>query len=131
MKQLFLTIAMTLFLSLGAYSQNKIDQLVETYSTLGSSTFTSIVDRNQQTRKVQKVVKTLTIKGKLASELKKAFKEEAETGTFRESHQDEEETYMLTVERPQQSRLYMLHLSGSTAYRTGKCTIIVKIKDVR
>lgn len=131
MKQFFLTIALTFFVSIGAYSQNKIDQLVETYSTLGSSTFTSIVDRNQKTRKVQKVVKSLTIKGKHVSELKKAFKEAAGTGSFRESHQDGEETYTLTVERPQQLRLYMLNLSGSTAYRTGKCTIIIKFSQAK
>ncbi len=129
MKQLFLTLALVLFLSLGAYSQNKIDRLVDSYSTLGNSTFTSVVDRNQQTRKVQKVVKSLTIKGAHVSQLKKAFKEEAETGTFRESRNGEVETYLLTVEKSQQSRLYMLTLSGNVAYRTGKCTIIIKMKD--
>ena len=47
------------------------------------------------------------------------------------SHQDGEETYTLTVEHPQQLRLYMLNLSGSTAYRTGKCTIIIKFSQAK
>ena len=43
------------------HAQNRIDKLVENFSTLGSAKFTSVVDRDPKTGQVQKVVKELRL----------------------------------------------------------------------
>ena len=58
MKQLFIWIWL-LLLSATVQAQNSIDELVENFSTVGSSSYTSAIERDPQTHQVMKVVKTL------------------------------------------------------------------------
>ena len=52
-----------LALPLTGMAQNSIDELVDHYSTIGMSTFTSTVVRDPSTRQITKVFKTLKIAG--------------------------------------------------------------------
>lgn len=127
MMLLFLTAA-----AMGAGAQNSIDALVEKYSGVGRSTFTSAVERDPATRKVQKVVKVLKKSGQGGdhSAFRNAFRKEASTGTFEESSDGEYITMLLTVENPKATRIYMLkykqnHPAGTLSMQV---TIIIKYK---
>lgn len=106
-------------------AQNSIDRMVEDYSTVGTSSFTSVVERDPKTRQVKKVVKVLTLPGHQTSQFHDAFLKEKATGTFTEQQQSGMQTLTLTCEKPAQTRLYMLRRNNSI----GKVTIIVKRKN--
>ena len=111
-----------------AMGQNKIDKMVEKFSTVGSATFTSVVERNPDTRQVQKVVKVLKVRGDHANSLKQAFEEEKDKGTFSEKKEAGEHTLSLSCESDRQVRLYLLQLTGHSSYHDAQCTIIIKMK---
>ena len=128
-KSLVLLLLLSFGGTMSAGAQNSIDKMVENYSTVGSSKFTSVVERDPETRQVQKVVKVLQVPGHQAAQFRNAFISEKETGTFTQQQQGDEQTLTLTCETPQQARIYMLRLSGRhTYYHSGKVTIIVKMK---
>lgn len=127
-KYLVLVLVLCLGGAVPAGAQNSIDKMVENYSTVGSSKFTSVVERDPETHQIQKVVKVLQVPGHQAARFRKAFIAEKETGTFTQQQQDNEQTLTLTCETPQQARIYMLRLTGRHAYHSGKVTIIVKMK---
>lgn len=127
MKKTLLTLIVCLLAAIPAAAQNKIDRLVEKYSTVGSSQFTSVVKRNPQTRQVEKVVKVLKINQGKVKELREAFMEESSTGTFREKKEDGQTTLLLTVETPQAVRIYMLEYGSHPGLTQTKTTIIVKM----
>ena len=112
-----------------AEAQNRIDDLVENYSTLGSSTFTSAVERNPQTHAVQRVVKVLESRGNNLSKIRKAFEDEQETGDFSVKTRDDEVTQLLTVEGKETNRIYMLQYEQFRRFGDWKVTIIVKYKN--
>ena len=121
-----LVIAWLFILSLTqVQAQNSIDKMVENFSTAGSSSFTSVVERDPATRKVNKVVKVLTVEGYQSKKFHTAFMKEKDTGTFTQQRQAGSETLMLTCDKPQQVRIYMLRRNNSI----GKITIIVKRKN--
>lgn len=105
-------------------AQNRIDRMVEDYSTVGSSSFTSVVERDPNTRQVKKVVKVLTLPSHQISQFHDAFLKEKATGTFTEQQQGGVQTITLTCEKPTQTRLYMLRRT----HGSGKVTIIAKMK---
>ena len=124
-----LVLLSVLLCSATAVAQNKIDEAVEHFSTLGSATFTSVVERNPQTHEVQKVVKVLTISGSQANSLQKAFNDERRSGNFVERKDEQGHTMTLSCESSPQFRIYMLRLAGHPVHRQAKCTIIVKMKQ--
>ena len=124
-----LTIMLCLLGTIVATAQNKIDQLVESFSTIGSATFTSVVERDPQTRQVQKVVKVLKINGGQATELRSAFLKERESGNFTEQKSDNEQTLTLNCENKKQVRIYLLRLTNVQSWPHAQCTIIVKMKQ--
>ena len=109
-------------------AQNRIDQMVNDFSTLGSSKFTSIVERNPSTGRVQKVVKVLEVTGPKAASFRQVFLKEKETGSFSQQQEGEEQTLTLSCENSKQVRLYMLRTTGRTVVNSAKVTIIVKMK---
>lgn len=118
-----------------ATAQNSIDNLVDKYSTTGSSKFTSAVERNPKTRAVVKVVKVLEISGWLdIRPFINAFKNEARTGDFTERHDDDDLVMMLTTKSDSRNRIYMLKAQGGYTgskgrrYEYTKITIIVKYR---
>ena len=108
MKRYLFTLLCALALMPGAWAQNAIDKAVEQHATLGSSRFTSAVERDPDTRQVLKVVKVLKISGGSANKLYKAFMDERDSGSFSEQNTETERTLTLTCESKKQVRIYML-----------------------
>ena len=127
--KLLLSVWMLLLATASLSAQNAIDKAVEEYSSIGRSSFTSAVERDPQTRKVQKVVKVLEPTDMTIGKLRKAFLNEQDSGQFNIVTNDDEETMMLTVENAKEVRIYQLIYKGQRAsFRNGKLTIIIKYK---
>ncbi len=116
------------FIGVGSHAQNSIDEIVENFSTLGSSRFTSVVDRDPKTRKIIKVVKVLEVQRHQTDKLRKVFLREKDNGSFSHVKDGREETMTLTVESPERVRIYMLRTEQTNPrfYGPAKVTIIVK-----
>mgnify|MGYP003198383988 FL=1 len=115
-----------------ALGQNSIDRLVEDCSSVGRSKFTSAVERDPNTRKIQKVVKVLELSDADAGSFSAAFKREKGTGDFIEKRTENGITMVLTVRGKGQNRVYALRCDGpcssrkaGTRYRLVKVTVIV------
>ncbi|MBR2161227.1 MAG: DUF5024 domain-containing protein [Bacteroidaceae bacterium] len=125
-KRIYIALCLLCF-SAWLRAQNSIDEVVDNFSTVGSSTYTSAIERDPQTRKVVRVVKTLETRGQVVSDLIRAFQKERETGTFSRKEENEEVTMILATENEGGNRVYMLQYSGR-GYHRGKATIIIKPK---
>ena len=125
-KRIYIALCLLCF-SAWLRAQNSIDEVVDNFSTVGSSTYTSAIERDPQTRKVVRVVKTLETRGQVVSDLICAFQKERETGTFSRKEENEEVTMILATENEGGNRVYMLQYSGK-GYHRGKATIIIKPK---
>lgn len=113
-----------------ASAQNSIDRIVERYSTMGGSSFVTAVKRNAKTRKVEKVVKRLTISGLQTSRFVNTFKEEAtRQKDVVTSTADGYTTMVFTVEGNRQNRIYNLRYKGNGHGGDVVITIIVNMKD--
>ena len=108
-------------------AQNSIDEVVDNFSTVGSSTYNSAIERDPQTRQVIKVVKTLETRGKVVNDLIDAFNKERETGSFSRKEENNEVTMILATENKGGNRVYMLQYHGK-GYQWGKTTIIIRPK---
>lgn len=115
-----------------ALGQNSIDRLVEDCSSVGRSKFTSAVERDPKTRKIQKVVKVLELSDADAGSFSAAFKREKGTGDFIEKRTENGITMVLTVRGKGQNRVYALRCDGpcssrkaGTRYSLVKVTVIV------
>ena len=108
-------------------AQNSIDEVVDNFSTVGSSTYTSAIERDPQTRQVVKVVKTLETRGKVVNDLIDAFNKERETGSFSRKEENDEVTMILATENKGGNRVYMLQYRDR-GYSWGKTTIIIRPK---
>ena len=120
---------MTLLVGLAAsaFSQNSIDRLVENHSSVGRSKFTSAVERDPKTRKIQRVVKVLELSDADVSRFAAAFRREAATGDLTERRTDDGLTLVLTVRGKGQNRTGP-YAYGRKAMRYSftKITVIVK-----
>ena len=125
-KRIYIALCLLCF-SAWLRAQNSIDEVVDNFSTVGSSTYTSAIERDPQTHKVVRVVKTLETRGQVVSDLIRAFQKERETGTFSRKEENEEVTMILATENEGGNRVYMLQYSGR-GYHRGKATIIIKPK---
>jgi len=125
-KRIYITLCLMCFTTL-LNAQNRIDEVVDSFSTVGSSTYTSAVERDPQTRQVIKVVKTLETRGDIIKDIIDAFEQERETGSFSRKEEDNEVTMILATENISSNRVYMLQYRGKV-YQWGKTTIIVRPK---
>ncbi len=125
------TLCVSLLFAVAAQAQNSIDNLVDDFSTLGSSKFTSVVERNPKTRQVVKVVKVLEVPGIQAGKLRNAFLKEKDTGSFSHAKDGHEETMTLTTETREKVRIYMLRtqMAGKHAYGPAKVTLIARYRS--
>ncbi|MBP3537019.1 MAG: DUF5024 domain-containing protein [Muribaculaceae bacterium] len=128
MKRLILSLCMLVAVAVTSAAQNSIDRLVENFSSVGNSTFTSAVERDSKTHRIKKVVKKLTLEGKPSRELRKAFEDEAHTGAFTERNDNGETVLMLTTQDEKTNRVYMLCISDEKFYPKTETTIIIKVK---
>lgn len=117
---LFITICFT-GIALGAVAQNKIDSMVEEFSTIERAKFTSAVERDEKTHDVVKAVKSLNVKGMKASSIRSNFKAEARNHDTSETKEQGLETYVFTVKADTASRIYMLK------YRPNDATVTIII----
>lgn len=126
------TLCLFLLMGIAAQAQNSIDELVDNISTLGSSKFTSVVERDPKTKRINKVVKVLQVPGIQVGKLRKAFLKEKDSGNFSHTKDNREETMTLTVESSERVRIYMLRMEtyGQYTYSSGKVTVIVKNKGL-
>lgn len=113
-------------------AQNRIDEAVEQHATLGSSRFTSAVERDPKTRAVQKVVRILETRndGKLVRLFKEEMKSDKYEKTVQTSKNYPRQTLVLTAEGKRQVRIYMLDHDPTAHGQSGniKVTIIIKNK---
>lgn len=115
--------------TLGAQAQNKIDKLVDTYSTLGSSVFTTAVKRDPKTRAVKKVVKVLQVLQPKAQTLVDTFRDVADRHPqTTEQQANGTTTLIMTEQRPNQVRVYMLEYQKHTVVSSATVTIICSFK---
>lgn len=136
MKRITITLMLALATLLSASAQNKIDKLVERFSATGRCSFTSAVERNPNTRRVEKVVKVLEIAGGPAKQLYDTFMEELKTGATQITCKDDKTTIILKCQTPKTNRVYMLKVDGTLLTEgpknyympEAKVTIIVRVK---
>ena len=107
-------------------AQNRIDEMIENYSSRGTSRFTSAVERDPKTRKV---VNVLELNQMGIHE----FRGESKKGNFTEKRTESSLTLMLTVRDERQNRIYMMHCTDpytpyrkNTHYGQAKITVIIK-----
>lgn len=124
--RLFIIISSLLFCCTAMMSQNKIDALVEQCSTVGYTKFTSVVERDPETRKVKKVVKMLTIPYNDVPTFKSAFEKEKHTGQYIVTNECNINSHMLITMTKQRIRIYMLEYER---YKSGNVTIIINNKE--
>ncbi|MBO5182082.1 MAG: DUF5024 domain-containing protein [Paraprevotella sp.] len=126
MRKLFMILCLSGW-GMAAWAQNSIDRLVEEYSTVGNSKFTSVVERNPQTKKVVQVVKSLKSDNGDASELRKAFEQESQSIRTVQVQTKEMNVQVLCAESEKETRVYML--KHNPRYKKGyEVTIIIKYK---
>lgn len=132
-RRIFLIFAFLAALAASAFGQNSIDRLVENHSSVGQSKFTSAVERDPKTRKIQRVVKVLELSDADVSRFVDAFRREAATGDLTERRTDGGLTLVQTVRGKGQNRVYMMKCTGpyaygrkATRYSFTKVTVIVK-----
>ena len=132
-RRLLIIFALLAALAASAFGQNSIDRLVENHSSVGQSKFTSAVERDPKTRKIQRVVKVLELSDADVSRFAAAFRREAATGDLAERRTDDGLTLVLTVRGKGQNRVYMMKCTGpyaygrkATRYSFTKITVIVK-----
>lgn len=98
-------------------AQNRIDELMDSYTSVGSSVFTSAVERDPATRKVQKIVKSLTLRGDIVNKFVRAFEEEKYSGKYYRSEDSSGKVLVtLTTESGEEKRLYVLTYKGRGYY---------------
>lgn len=122
---LFILLLMgTIALPTGA--QNAIDKMIDNYSVVGGSTFTTAVERNPSTRKVEKIVKRLHVNGVRANEFVRRFKSEAKQyRNVVETRKDGETTMTLIDKGKSGSRIYMLKYASSRFVTDATITLII------
>lgn len=134
-RRLLFILVMTVCTVLCAYGQNSIDGMMEHFSSSYGCKFTSAVERDPATRKVQKVVKVLELYDTGIRKFVDAFRNEGRAENFTEKYDKTGCNMMFTTQNGRQSRIYMLRCSNpynpdsrNTGYGYAKVTIIIKNK---
>lgn len=123
-----LSFIIALWMAVTMQAQNSIDRMVDNYSSVGGSTFTSAVQRNPKTRRVEKVVKRLEADNNQSHNLVSTFLQEAKkhsNTTTRKS--DGQVTIILTEETAKANRIYMIKYDEKTRLNV-VVTIIISMK---
>lgn len=95
-----------------AQGQEKIDRLMDSFSTTGHAHYKSLVIWGKQTKAIEKITKTLEINNTLkATEFYQAFKSESKNAIFSENKQTtDNQTFTLIFQEETQSRIYILEI---------------------
>lgn len=126
-KMIFVLI--TLVIPLIAMAQNSVDEMMGKYSTVGSSEYSSIIQRNSKTHEVEKVVKKLVVDGVNSKKIINCFNKEAKQNkTTNTSRSNDVVTTIFTVSNAKSNRIYMMKYDDEDYYPEVSVTIIVKLK---
>ncbi len=134
MKRILLLLAL-LTATLSTKAQNQIDNLINTFSAVSSSKYTSAVERNPKTRAIVKVVKMLEMEYANVKPIVEAFRNESSQGSFSEHKEGAALIMTLGISGAKQNRVYMLRIpeyySNSCRYGGYKtaCTVTVIVKN--
>lgn len=124
-----ITIIFALILALSLWGQNSIDRMVEDFSTSGSSSFTSVVQRNPKTRAVERVVKRLeTDRHSNAEEIISTFKQEIKKHSYTTEKKGGVVSIVFFVEGAKDKRLYMLRYDDNRSPHWAEVTIIISME---
>lgn len=119
----------TLVIPLIAMAQNSVDEMMGKYSTVGSSEYSSIIQRNSKTHEVEKVVKKLVVDGVNSKKIINCFNKEAKQNkTTNTSRSNDVVTTIFTVSNAKSNRIYMMKYDDEDYYPEVSVTIIVKLK---
>ncbi len=118
----------TLLLStVAVLAQNSIDELLETCKSVGSSKFSSIVERDPNTREVVKVVKMFDSDTLSAKDFIKAFTKESSNATsVNQTVTGDEICHTLVFETDKQVRIYTLKYENDHIYHGFHASVIIK-----
>lgn len=116
------------FLPLGLHAQNKIDDVVQRYSTVGSATFTTVVQRNPSTHAVEKVVKKLSTNGTTAKNLIETFNLEASQHSVSRKQEGGYTTVIFATSGTKSNRVYMIKYQSRIYVASAEVTIIINMK---
>lgn len=131
MKRILMLLVVVVSVLSHARGQNTIDNRMNMFSNecIGASTFTSVIERNPATHKVKKVVKVLKTSSYNAASFVGVFVSEAGSGTFSETEDGNKVTMLLTIEKNDCTRIYMLtYDKRKTSVSDGSVTTIVKYR---
>ncbi len=119
----------TLVIPLVAMAQNSVDEMMGQYSTIGSSQYSSIIQRNSKTHEVEKVVKKLIVEGVNSKKVINCFNKEAKQNkTTNTSRSNDIATTIFTTSNAKSNRIYMMKYDDEDFYPEVTVTIIVKLK---
>ena len=132
-QRILLFIVLLAMASSTALAQNKIDDLVDRFSTFTTSKYTSAVERNPKTREVVKVVKILEMTFCDATPFVDAFKKDKSCGELSETRSGNDLVMTLVMQGKKQNRIYMLKSDGyynkyGLTKTRSHCTITIIIK---
>ncbi len=119
----------TLVIPLVAMAQNSVDEMMGQYSTIGSSQYSSIIQRNSKTHEVEKVVKKLIVEGVNSKKVINCFNKEAKQNkTTNTSRSNDIVTTIFTTSNAKSNHIYMMKYDDEDFYPEVTVTIIVKLK---
>ncbi len=107
MRAFIIIILFNLLAVASATGQTKIDQMLDKMSMVGEVTYSSIVKRNKNTKKIEKVVKKARIKGVRAYSFIKEFDRLAEQHSVMETVKDGV-TRLVVIDEADCSRIYTI-----------------------
>ena len=107
MRAFIIIILFNLLTVASATGQTKIDQMLDKMSMLGEVTYSSIVKRNKNTKKIEKVVRQARIKGVRAYSFIKEFDRLAEQHSVMETVKDGV-TRLVVIDEADCSRIYTI-----------------------
>ena len=107
MRAFIIIILFNLLTVASATGQTKIDQMLDKMSMLGEVTYSSIVKRNKNTKKIEKVVRKARIKGVRAYSFIKEFDRLAEQHSVMETVKDGV-TRLVVIDEADCSRIYTI-----------------------
>lgn len=124
-----LLLAVLLVLPLSLRAQNSIDKMIEEHSTVGSATFTTAVERDPKTRRVEKVVKRFNVYGYNAKSFISKFQAEAKRhSNTTTTKKGDGVTTVFTTKTKTSDRIYMLKQDSERYCTDATITIIIKMK---
>lgn len=127
MKRTFLIIFTVLIYSASIFAENAIDEAINHFSQSGDCKFSSVVVRDNDGKKVTKVIKMLQLfNHDESTKMMNIFQKELGNAKDVIENQDGKSyTKIITVETTKESRIYKLAVDNTSFPTTSKVTLII------